>query len=1684
MPLKQPAPSTPAKKPRDTGVGFFTSSLPKGTYGTRHSKPKTKAELAPDFFGTPDFQLKPAHETPKQLKTKHDKAVLKQRDAANDKIFAAREALATKSAINSRVAAQAGLLPVTKTPFGGGTDKKNPYETDATTKTDLAKSRAAQLKQGGLLDPAQHLREAMAMLHTSQSRSLTFSDKHQLPERLTRPAVSLTAEEGKQILAAAFGNHQTPLVTAKTAQQAAARTHLTDPGVGFFQSQEPEGTYGASHFDAGGLAKTFLSNAEKGTAAMAGFGGKTGVDKSHSVGVLGLGDPQALNQFNTELSSVTDKIRGAPKPSGKPLPHIDITNLLTPEAKAASNGQPVHLDDLATKKALYGDFALGARARQELVYLAGQNGHDVKEAPTWNDALLADYAFHKQEKSVTGFFRNAAADLGSQAALAAAPGMFGNAIVQDIKDHSIRNTARIAGGFAQGIIDVTPGLSSHSLQNNLYNKPFTTASVLLPAGKAAGLKVGKTLDALGVDSFKGSREVTLPTRAAAVDRGLAEPGSQTITVGASQHPITRVAQALHDRILAKGEHPDERTKRQQGRAAATHPAREAVRQAASVPSKIGHKLEGKIERDRLNQKHMEARRQEGHETFLAHQKLLESYRNLPWVKDLVKKGWGGKEHTIEDIFYHEGSGNSPSQMADMYREHARRTEEDAGRLDKLAEEARTNEKAARLSGDDASASDFAEQAGKYDKEIDDIRGKGGIIEKQLAAAKRSDESGHVMGSDHPDVQAAVDAMRGASKLSGDILQKQGLIDQKGRLWGDWQYRISAIDATEGPGTKLGGERGTEAWDLVQKILPAREEFMAARADFHGVNPDEAAGLAANKDIHSSEANHQLNRWNGLRALRREPGPPRENAQPMPALDRAAATARHAQEEGRGWHTKQAWYRDMTDEANGLRKDEQTRASAKKTSIIRRRESDLAAAKATRQSPQRIAEMQRLLDKAKGEADTPFVPSQRLRTLERSLERADVKGNTRNLPDEVIDAIVNSELRRKATGQVQTFARQYVRNALHDNSGLGDLEARIADAAEKFKAASGGKTVEQAERMHLAGGHYQRALEALREGQSHIDPFHMHMHKPNTDYGLQPVRVASGKQWEEADYTHDMHFLVARDLEGLSRKQVEAKMFQSLADEPYFISNPPSGSTVPPGFIALDRELWDNLQKIAKDPEQVAALQKHLEEARGTSHAGTRVEGDDTVMVSRHLAEWLQAELKRDDPNRQINGLLKATNMYRRWMLFSLPRTYVNNALGNPIIAMVMGAKMRHYVEARDLLKNHPELLDNTLRKRGTAANIMDGGKKMTGWQQMWRSANSFQEDIGNMMVYLMHAEKSFRTGHDLKIWNSIDKQSSEYVQFLSDAAQGKNPDAAAWSKKSAEAFGDMYRTMKHDNTLASLFLFHRWVGHMITLTAYTMPLKYPGRFLFLQQTAQLADQYRKEHGVFPDWAQGMIPLWSTMEKAGGLPQSVTWALSGGGINPFATPGQTFDLGTPDQPKFPGQSIVAANLNPGLRVLGEFATGHRFDTLEPFKDWHGRDISGFDAHVLAQGIIANTPVLNTIFPRSGLSDDTIQIPSPLTPQHPRWSRAASNDPSYASPQAMGRGLLWDWALRIGAASGAPIRPIDAAGERTNLSAQKTVTWQQQQADLREAQDEKEKELANIALFKNDRAAWNKKFGIKP
>lgn len=329
---------------------------------------------------------------------------------------------------------------------------------------------------------------------------------------------------------------------------------------------------------------------------------------------------------------------------------------------------------------------------------------------------------------------------------------------------------------------------------------------------------------------------------------------------------------------------------------------------------------------------------------------------------------------------------------------------------------------------------------------------------------------------------------------------------------------------------------------------------------------------------------------------------------------------------------------------------------------------------------------------------------------------------------------------------------------------------------------------------------------------------------------------------------------------------------------------------------------------------------------------------------------------------------KANRAYQRFML-SKPSTGISNIVGNPILATIGGASPLDNVRGYGIVKNRPETIPPTLLSGEGLAGA--AGQKIARtpigkYVNFSLSHQRASEDAARAALY-HHKVGPYVRGQMEKTGRSAD-------EILHDLATGKDVNGTRFVKEVEDFLGTMRPSKKLDpgteKMLSRGILFHRWLGHILTLSLYTMPVKYPGRAVFLQRVSEIGDDYRKHHGVFPSWYLSMIPLMQHIATGAGVPESFTRVL------PTSTIWPTANLPIPlsDAEGANPWSAAIGSANPVVRSLAEAPTGMNFSNLRPYKDAKGNDIGpGLNLDLLAGQEYRAVPYAGVLTPFAGQGD---------------------------------------------------------------------------------------------------------------
>jgi hypothetical protein len=181
--------------------------------------------------------------------------------------------------------------------------------------------------------------------------------------------------------------------------------------------------------------------------------------------------------------------------------------------------------------------------------------------------------------------------------------------------------------------------------------------------------------------------------------------------------------------------------------------------------------------------------------------------------------------------------------------------------------------------------------------------------------------------------------------------------------------------------------------------------------------------------------------------------------------------------------------------------------------------------------------------------------------------------------------------------------------------------------------------------------------------------------------------------------------------------------------------------------------------------------------------------------------------------------------------------------------------------------------------------------------------------------------------------------------------------------------GAMSRVTRADDALYAVGTFWKWYEHVAKLTLYTLPFKYPGRALLLNQMGQLGQDYAKRNGIWPSWLTGVILLGQLDQQAGSQR-----AFSTQGWWPFATVSQSV-LPT----NLSGTSYAAPKLlgmvNPVISSIPNVLTG---------KDWSQEDPAVTSLVQANQPSFGVADVLKGLSPLGGLWNKLHPAPPPKNP----------------------------------------------------------------------------------------------------
>lgn len=291
-----------------------------------------------------------------------------------------------------------------------------------------------------------------------------------------------------------------------------------------------------------------------------------------------------------------------------------------------------------------------------------------------------------------------------------------------------------------------------------------------------------------------------------------------------------------------------------------------------------------------------------------------------------------------------------------------------------------------------------------------------------------------------------------------------------------------------------------------------------------------------------------------------------------------------------------------------------------------------------------------------------------------------------------------------------------------------------------------------------------------------------------------------------------------------------------------------------------------------------------------------------LIVPKATWEAMEETLKDAINSRDPNIFVRFSQTWQRVNLTLLPRTPVANIIGNATLAAYATFRPRAFVMAWRMMRDGQ--LPGEVQSRGIYGLLTEMNqsnvklrrtlKPIRAWMALMQRGNILSEDLARATLYIdgLMTEANRTTGTKwLARFRKMNDDAEELFN-LALAGEVNSPRAQrlqAIALKRAEDWLGAYRKGgSFERMLAVAIPFNQWYRHILRLTFITMPYEYPGRSAMLQTLAQMGEEYQRENGIWPEWAQDILPLWEDERDTPYGKGRVIGGIRTASLNPFST----------------------------------------------------------------------------------------------------------------------------------------------------------------------------------------------------
>ena len=431
-----------------------------------------------------------------------------------------------------------------------------------------------------------------------------------------------------------------------------------------------------------------------------------------------------------------------------------------------------------------------------------------------------------------------------------------------------------------------------------------------------------------------------------------------------------------------------------------------------------------------------------------------------------------------------------------------------------------------------------------------------------------------------------------------------------------------------------------------------------------------------------------------------------------------------------------------------------------------------------------------------------------------------------------------------------------------------------------------------------------------------------------------------------------------------------------------------GDTVRPGHVIVRqsnlRSIINPRQRInienvgsANDPTLLEKINQSVSQLHGAladtidATNGVVPKGEKVFEIPKPLYDELVKQTSPGANTAAGRAFDQANRQYQRALL-SKPGTVISNSGQSVGLAMIGGAGPLSIKRGLDWHMHHPDYVPDTLKSAGPGGSVYGGATTKIGKGiDHMLAASRYSEDAAAAMLWAKRA-------HPVAL-DRMKKLGQTYEQAMRDLASGRATETPKLIREVTDFLGALANGKNGLNrsVLGRSIMFQGWLKHIITLTYHTMPVKYPGRTLFLQRVSQIGDEYRKKHGILPDWYGNLLPIGEVSRKlgVGGLAQTFERVINSNPVNVFNNAGQALPL--PDQSSN-FLSGPASAVTPLLSLPYEAATGSKLGSTKPIYGNDGKPISTLTdrGKAVLHDAISSAPWLPAFLASAGTTNTSI------------------------------------------------------------------------------------------------------------